>query len=278
MAAAVSEISSDPSDDSFNDLYGHVPILEEPTKKSTQPELLTISAPGAELDRTAPRIIRHRDGGYSIDFGDMSGVRKLIEVKRGILIRTEGAYGGKVNEIFVYDKGTKLVNPTDYDVVKWRAAHGEMLRLKHMAARDFETINKELHQDYENELPIKIEFGGKTYPTLKKTEAPVHVISKAHSGYNNLDYRSLFDDSAPLIHHYENVLQLDPPYSIAHYEDGEYYNGLMLGGVIGGGSIVAILVVFCLGLAFGMLVCFGYQQKKSLEESKNEDWRQNDDV
>eukprot|EP01083_Nonionella_stella_P267803 904905_1 len=89
MAEAVSEISSDPSDDSFDKLYDHVPILEKATEKSTQPKLLTISAPGAELDRTPPRIIRHTDGGYSIDFGDKSGVRKLIEVKRGILIRTE---------------------------------------------------------------------------------------------------------------------------------------------------------------------------------------------
>eukprot|EP01083_Nonionella_stella_P280197 953083_1 len=272
MAAAVSEISSDPSDDSFDQLYAHGPVLE---KTSRQPELRTISARGAELERTAPRIILHTDGGYSIDFGDKSGVRRLMEVKRGIQINVKGAFGGRLNKMFLYDIGKKDVNE-DWKVVKWRAQHAVMTGGEAREARGFKKINTELLQDYEAELVIEIEFKTDKYHTLKQSEEP---ISHAHSGYyNNLDYRSLFDDSAPLIHHYENELQLDPAYSIAHYEDGEYYNGLMLGGVIGGGSIVAILVVFCLGLAFGMLVCFGYQQKKSLEESKNEDWRQNDDV
>eukprot|EP01083_Nonionella_stella_P081691 225192_1 len=112
------------------------------------------------------------------------------------------------------------------------------------------------------------------YEAVAKYEAPF----TAHSGYyNDFDYRSWFDDSAPRIHHYENGLQLDQVHSNQHYEDGEYYNGLLLGGVIGGGSIVAILVVFCIGLAFGMVICFGYQQKKALEHRKKEDWRQNDD-
>eukprot|EP01083_Nonionella_stella_P280196 953082_1 len=101
----------------------------------------------------------------------------------------------------------------------------------------------------------------------------------AHSGY----YNSLFDDSAHILiphnHHYENGLQLAQVHSNEHYgQDGEYYNGLILGGVIGSGSIVAILVVFCIGLAFGMVICFGYQQKRALEERKKEDWRQDDNV
>eukprot|EP01083_Nonionella_stella_P140863 432900_1 len=115
------------------------------------------------------------------------------------------------------------------------------------------------------------------YSGYKDPSTETHPSALSHSGYyNNLDYRSLFDDSAPPIHHYENGLQLAQVHSNQHYEDGEYYNGLILGGVIGGGSIVAILVVFCVGLAFGMLICFGYQQKKALEERKKEDWRQDD--
>eukprot|EP01083_Nonionella_stella_P081456 224412_1 len=114
----------------------------------------------------------------------------------------------------------------------------------------------------------------KDLPKVAYDPMPKERPATAHSGYyNNLDYRSLFDDSVPPIHHYENGLQLAQVHSNGH-EDGEYYNGLILGGVIGGGSTVAILVLFCIGVAFGMLVCFGYQQKKALDERKKEDWRQ----
>eukprot|EP01083_Nonionella_stella_P153503 493285_1 len=47
--------------------------------------------------------------------------------------------------------------------------------------------------------------------------------------------------------------------------DGEYYNGFLVGSVMGGASIVVLLITFCIGLAFGMLICFGYKQKKELE-------------
>eukprot|EP01083_Nonionella_stella_P290560 988667_1 len=101
--------------------------------------------------------------------------------------------------------------------------------------------------------------------------------SSAYSGdYNYLDYRSLFDDPARPMDYYENELQLANVHSNAHYEDSEYYNGLLLGGVIGGGSIMMILIVFCIGLAFGMVICFGYQKKKELEERKDIDLGQND--
>eukprot|EP01083_Nonionella_stella_P159618 520841_1 len=106
--------------------------------------------------------------------------------------------------------------------------------------------------------------------------APMHSDVMARSDYyNNLDYQSLFDDSAPPIHHYESGLQLAQVHSNDHYDlDGEYYNGLLLGGVIGGGSVVMILVIFCIGVAFGMVICFGYQTKKELEERKDMDLRQ----
>eukprot|EP01083_Nonionella_stella_P277783 944518_1 len=55
---------------------------------------------------------------------------------------------------------------------------------------------------------------------------------------------------------------------------GEYHNGLLIGGVVGAGSIVMLLVVLCIGLAVGVLVCFVYQQKKELEERKEMNWRQ----
>eukprot|EP01083_Nonionella_stella_P295508 1004330_1 len=43
-------------------------------------------------------------------------------------------------------------------------------------------------------------------------------------------------------------------------------DALMFGGL----ASTLIVLVFCIGLAFGMLICFGYQQKKALEDRKKE--------
>eukprot|EP01083_Nonionella_stella_P058314 152761_1 len=110
--------------------------------------------------------------------------------------------------------------------------------------------------------PPATEGEWKTIKTQPKSEA----AAGAHSGYsNNLDYRSLFDHDEPINSmHYENEFSLSHVHS--NGQGGEYHNGLLVGGVIGGGSIVVLLVIFCIGLAFGMIICFGYHQKKALEE------------
>eukprot|EP01083_Nonionella_stella_P277785 944521_1 len=86
-------------------------------------------------------------------------------------------------------------------------------------------------------------------------------------------------------HYHENRLDhsLSLPYGSygyanEHYENGEYQNGLLIGGVIGGGSIAVLLVVLCVGLALGVLACFGYKQKKELDERNEQNWRQEDNA
>eukprot|EP01083_Nonionella_stella_P027084 74506_1 len=52
---------------------------------------------------------------------------------------------------------------------------------------------------------------------------------------------------------------------------GQYHDAsgsessLVIGGVVGASSVVIIMLIFCLGLAFGMLIYCGYSQKRELE-------------
>eukprot|EP01084_Bolivina_argentea_P029777 55260_1 len=54
----------------------------------------------------------------------------------------------------------------------------------------------------------------------------------------------------------------------AEYDDddaGEYYNYYNYDGVVGASAVVIIMLIFCLGLAFGMVIYWGYSQKRVLD-------------
>eukprot|EP01083_Nonionella_stella_P022604 62516_1 len=62
-----------------------------------------------------------------------------------------------------------------------------------------------------------------------------------------------------------------------HYEPlirGEYNDvsgsesSLLIGGVVGASSVIIIVLIFCLGLAFGMVIYWGYSQKRALERKR----------
>eukprot|EP01083_Nonionella_stella_P070103 187370_1 len=46
---------------------------------------------------------------------------------------------------------------------------------------------------------------------------------------------------------------------------------LLIGGVVGASSIIIIMVIFCLGLAFGMVIYWGYSQKRELERKRRKE-------
>eukprot|EP01083_Nonionella_stella_P052100 138374_1 len=100
--------------------------------------------------------------------------------------------------------------------------------------------------------------------------------------YNNLDYPLFFDDSAH--YHYGINVGLNHIHSHSHVhsqdESGEYMNGFIVGGMIGSGSILVIVLIFCIGLALGLVICFGYQRRKELKQRKEEEvnWRDQDNV
>eukprot|EP01083_Nonionella_stella_P099042 278550_1 len=55
---------------------------------------------------------------------------------------------------------------------------------------------------------------------------------------------------------------------ISEYNGVSGSGSLLIGGVIGASTVVIIVLIFCLGLSFGMLVYWGYTQKKELEEKR----------
>eukprot|EP01083_Nonionella_stella_P106050 305486_1 len=123
---------------------------------------------------------------------------------------------------------------------------------------------------------------------------PEPIVSEAHSSDN---YRELFDDS--VYKHYENGLDYDYAYRHTNYDGvyskhasahslpfdernqyqplfrGEYNHesgsesSLLIGGVVGASAVVIIMLIFCLGLAFGMIIYWGYSQKRALDVKRN---------
>eukprot|EP01083_Nonionella_stella_P159350 519749_1 len=100
---------------------------------------------------------------------------------------------------------------------------------------------------------------------------------KAKSGYYN-ELEGLFDDSFDYRYHDIHSAHSLPFDDHSHYQpriSGEY-NGvsdsgssLLIGGVIGASSIVIVMLIFCLGLAFGMVIYWGYSQKRALDVKRN---------
>eukprot|EP01083_Nonionella_stella_P208491 756598_1 len=57
------------------------------------------------------------------------------------------------------------------------------------------------------------------------------------------------------------------PYVPSHHEIHQGYNDYEFY-VFGGAAIVSLFVIFCIGLAFGIVICWGCRQRKELEERK----------
>eukprot|EP01083_Nonionella_stella_P266036 900457_1 len=89
--------------------------------------------------------------------------------------------------------------------------------------------------------------------------------------YNELE---VFDDSFRYPHHSHHSLPFDGPNHYQPFISGEYndvsgsessFSSLFIGGVVGASAVVIILLVFCLGLVFGMSIYWGYSQKTALD-------------
>eukprot|EP01083_Nonionella_stella_P178146 628483_1 len=67
-------------------------------------------------------------------------------------------------------------------------------------------------------------------------------------------------------------------------DSGEYHDvsgsSMLIGGVVGASAVVVIMLIFCVGLACGMLIYWGLSQKKALDEKRKRKemrWIDNDD-
>eukprot|EP01083_Nonionella_stella_P139800 427232_1 len=95
-------------------------------------------------------------------------------------------------------------------------------------------------------------------------------LDKAHSGYYNEmnGLLNVFDDSFPYQHdHSVHSLSFD------HRNNDVSGSGspLLIGGVIGASSVIIIMLIFCLGLAFGLAIYWGYSQKRALQRKRTKE-------
>eukprot|EP01083_Nonionella_stella_P047266 126491_1 len=81
--------------------------------------------------------------------------------------------------------------------------------------------------------------------------------------------KAMYADYSDYVHHYEPVI------------GGEYDDvlgsgsPLLIGGVVGASAVVIIMLIFCLGLAFGMIIYWGYSQKQTLDVKRRKDEMRN---
>eukprot|EP01083_Nonionella_stella_P022855 63168_1 len=82
---------------------------------------------------------------------------------------------------------------------------------------------------------------------------------------------------------YDDVFMPKTNAKVIKFEYGEnnlendWMNGFITGGLMGGSAIIVLILVFCIGVALGLVTYWGYTQKKALEESKDQDMYHNDE-
>eukprot|EP01083_Nonionella_stella_P106052 305491_1 len=100
----------------------------------------------------------------------------------------------------------------------------------------------------------------------KLTDLFISVASAKFDYYNELNV--MFDDSFDYQHHGDIHSVHSLPFD--DYKPGSE-SSLLIGGVVGGSAVVIIMLIFCLGLAFGMIIYWGYSQKRALDVKRKKE-------
>eukprot|EP01083_Nonionella_stella_P185843 678823_1 len=89
------------------------------------------------------------------------------------------------------------------------------------------------------------------------------------------DSDDLYDDEADGIYAHHS-LHVDDPNHFHSLISGKYNDDVsgsgsyyLIGGVVGASSVIIIMLIFCLGLTFGMIIYWGYSQKRALDVKRN---------
>eukprot|EP01083_Nonionella_stella_P300688 1027912_1 len=124
--------------------------------------------------------------------------------------------------------------------------------------------------------PFKEEEDMKPWTDL---QAALSGTSEAQSGsYNELD---LFDDSFDYQYHdrigsgrslpFDDLNRYQPLISEEYNDVSGSGSPLLIGGVVGASAVVIIMLIFCLGLAFGMVICWGCSQQRALDVKREKE-------
>eukprot|EP01083_Nonionella_stella_P258838 884227_1 len=100
----------------------------------------------------------------------------------------------------------------------------------------------------------------------KLTNVFISVAGAKFDYYNELNV--MFDDSFDYQHHGDIHSVHSLPFD--DYKPGSE-SSLLIGGVVGGSAVVIIMLIFCLGLAFGMIIYWGYSQKRALDVKRQKE-------
>eukprot|EP01083_Nonionella_stella_P124603 376379_1 len=85
-------------------------------------------------------------------------------------------------------------------------------------------------------------------------------------------YINVFEDYAPISEWNDKYDHYDGSLINGQYNDvSGSRSSLLIGGVVGASSVIIIMLIFCIGLAFGMLIYCGYSQERALERKRTKE-------
>eukprot|EP01083_Nonionella_stella_P232542 820187_1 len=128
---------------------------------------------------------------------------------------------------------------------------------------------------------FKTSEGGAKWEALKQ-----RASSSAHLNYVDYEDAHMAPGSEDIIsgRGFENGLRLGGnAYSDDHDSSRYRYqpfddhavsgsgSSLLIGGLVGASSVIIIVLIFCLGLAFGMVIYWGYSQKRALVKKRTKE-------
>eukprot|EP01083_Nonionella_stella_P124307 375309_1 len=167
-------------------------------------------------------------------------------------------YKDHLHEITVYVDELMQHATTEEDLYNWATIKEkclpEAMRTAVKTERDRETKHEKAESDIAKKMArldlahvgISNEYNGYA-PDLSHSDSQYSPISQwndAGIGYS---------------------LSFDPLFNDQHSDVSGSDSSLLIGGVVGASVIVIIMLIFCLGLSFGMIIYWGYSQKRTLD-------------
>eukprot|EP01083_Nonionella_stella_P156854 508412_1 len=143
-------------------------------------------------------------------------------------------------------------------------AKGKAKGLKTVEKRLIDVLKKQLRAFSKQELTdTKPTDNLKTYLEANELYTFTVGLKPAYSEYYN--QLGAFDDSFRYLRDHDDDIRSAhaPPLLNGEYNDVSGSGSpLLIGGVVGASAVVIIMLIFCLGLAFGMVIYWGYTQKR----------------
>eukprot|EP01083_Nonionella_stella_P274034 929976_1 len=196
---------------------------------------------------------------YCFNHCDWKGYRKGRDRTRGDVENPVGLHP-------VCNKGSPVMKSTT-DVDKrggdrkngvWKHAESEVINTVSHSFKDWK--EKPTFKTFLEANRVEIQM---VLPDL--FEAP----SKA--AHSDRQYQLLLDEPHSYSYGYNDYHGVDSSPLPITGDSNQYFDGLMMGGLFGGGAMILIMVVFCMGLAIGMAIYRSCMQPTELDKENDEE-------